>query len=357
MGEAAQKTTTLDALEGSLDDLLKAAGAHASLRKAMGGVDIDTYGHTDERGKTSGGYAEASDAGKPIDLSEEAIVGKMSEAGMNAAQVAHVVGYMKRGGMFGRAGAGIDAREHPEGSGQGGEFFDHERPSPSGKMKGKAQKPPMPPFTGKADDDMDDEDEGDEDEGGEQPPFMGKGKMRKSFREDFLGDQDIADTVDVSPFLEAVTTKTVEALDGIASRLHKSESRQGRYNESMAKAMYQIGGLLKSQARVIDALSTRLGIVERTPNAPKGALTGAQAMQKSLGANNGGGASLKKSEVLSTLSYMRMSKGMKDINGRAIQDVIYALDGGGIIQPEDIQSVERFLATHPAEADKAKSFT
>lgn len=341
-----QNATTLDAMQASLDELLRAADAHGTLRKAMGGVDIDTYGHTDERGKTSGGYAEAGDAGKGVNLAEQAIVGKMSEAGLNAAQIGHLVGYMKDGG-----------------------FFDHERPSPKGKMHGYAsdemdedggQGPSMPPFKGKADEEMDDEEEdeeeGEEDEDEEEP--VGKRSMRKSFARDFASDPDISETVDVSPFLEAITSRTVSGLDSLSKSLRKSERRQDRVNGALAGALYQMGTLLKSQSRVIDALSSRLGIVERQPASGRGAttLTGAQAMQKSF-VGGGAGGSLKKSEVLSALSYMRMSKGMNEINGRAIGDVIYAFEGGGIIQPDDLATVERFLATHPAEAAKAKNFT
>lgn len=331
-----QATTNLDTMQASLDELLRAADAHGTMRKAMGGVDIDTYEHTDERGKVTGKLPEASDAGKGVDLSEEAIVGKMSEVGMNAAQVAHLVGYMKEGG-----------------------FFNHERPSPTGKMKGKAggAPPPMPPFKGDADEDFDGDDaEPDDDADDEPAPPVGK-KMRKSFAEDFASDPDIAETVDVSPFLEAVTSRTVEALDGLSKSMRKSETRQSGVNAAMAGALYQVGTLLKSQSRVIDALSQRLGLVEQTPLPGKGAttLTGAQALHKSLGGGGGGGGSLKKSEILSTLSYMRMEKGMKEINGRAIGDVIYAFEGGGVINPEDAATVERFLVTHPNEAAKAKS--
>lgn len=323
--------TTIDTMQASLDELLKAADAHGTMRKAMGGVDIDTYGHTDERGKTSGGYAEVGDAGKGVDLSEEAIVGKMSEIGLNAMQAGALVGFMKDGG-----------------------FFDHERPSPTGKMKGKAGKgaqPPTPPFVGDADEDFGGEDE-DEDEDDEESEEMGK-----SFRKSFADDSDIADTVDVSPFLEAVTSRTVESLDALNKSLRRSERKQGAVNAAMAGAMYQMGSLLKSQARVIDALSQRLGLVERQPEAPRGAVTlsGAQAMQKSLGAGGAGGT-LRKSEMLSALSYMRLEKGMKEINGRSLGEVIYAFEGGGIINPEDAATVERFLATHPAEAQKAKTY-
>jgi len=338
--------TTLDTMQASLDELLKAADAHGTMRKAMGGVDIDTYGHTDERGKTSGGYAEASDAGKGVDLSDEAIVGKMSEVGLNAMQASALLGFMKQNGMMGRA----DGES-------GGNFFDHERPSPTGKMKGKAGGPPMPPFKGAADDDMD-EDEGDEDEGDEdEMPQVGKRGMRKSFSDDFSADSDIAETVDVSPFLEAVTARTVDALDSLNKSMRRSERKQGEVNAAMAGAMYQMGTLLKSQSRVIDALSQRLGLVERQPAPARGAVTlsGAQAMQKSL-LGGGAGSTLKKSEMLSTLSYMRIEKGMKEINGRAIGDVIYAFEGGGIINPEDASTIERFLTTHPAEAQKAKTF-
>jgi len=101
----------------------------------------------------------------------------------------------------------------------------------------------------------------------------------------------------------------------------------------------------------------RLGIVERQPLSAKGAtsLQGAQALHKSL-SGGGQGGSLKKSEVLGALSYMRIEKGMKEINGRGIGDVIYAFEGGGVINPEDAATVERFLNTHPAEAAKAKSY-
>lgn len=337
-----EQTTTLDALDASLNDLLKAASRVTGEPLIKGdGVQIDNSGTFGSDGKQGGGQGSVSDAGKVEDL----MIGKLTAAGFNAAQAASIVGMMKDVG--------------------GGSFFSHQRPSPSGGMSGKA-KPPMPPFAGAADDEFGDEDEGDEDEGDEdeEPPVGMRGKRRMgkslSFDEQFRADPDIGEVVDVSPFLETLTARTTEALDSISKSLRKSVRRSDEQFVTMAKSMVALGGVVKSQQAVIAELGKRLGVVERQPAAPKGvtSLSGAQPMQKSMPGEAGqGGTSLRKSEVASVLTYMHLEKGMKEIGGRKIAtDLVPLVESSAEVPASIVGEVQNFLRRNPGEASLAKSY-
>lgn len=346
-----EQTTTLDALDASLNDLLKAAANITGEPLIKGdGVQIDNSGTIGSDGKQGGGQGSVSDAGKVEDL----MIGKLTAAGFSAPQVHAIVGMMK------------DA--------SGGSFFSHTRPSPSGgkggDMTGKAgKKPPMPPFAGAADGDFggdDDEDEGDEEEpdgdeaGG--PAMRGKRRMGKSlsFDEQFRADPEIGDVVDVSPFMETLTARTTEALDSLGKSLRKSVRRSDEQFAMLAKSTVALGTLVKAQQSVINELGRRLGIVEKQPAPQKGVtqLTGAQPLSKSMpGEAGNGGGTLKKSEVASVLTYMNIQKGVKEIGGRKIAtDIVPLVESSAEVPAPILAEVHNFLRRNPGEANLAKSY-
>lgn len=347
--ENAEQTTTLDALDASLGDLLKAASqiTGESLNKGDG-VNIDNSGTIGSDGKQGGGQGSMSDAGKVEDL----MIGKLTAAGFNAAQVNSIVGMMK------------DA--------SGGSFFSHTRPSPTGGkgdgMSGKAgKKPPMPPFAGAADGDFGDPDEEEEEDEDEEPQAGGPAMRGKrvgkslSFDEQFRQDPDIGEVVDVAPFMEALTARTTEALDTLNGRIRKSAKRGDTQFAMLAKSLVAMGTLVKSQQAVISEMGRRLGVVEKQPLPQKGVTqvgpSGAQPMQKSMpGEAGAGGSKLRKSEVASVLTYMNLEKGIREIGGRKTSEVVGLVESSSEVPEAALVEAQNFLRRNPGEAALAKSY-
>lgn len=321
MSEATEPTLTEDALQASLDQLIKAAGAESAVSQLKKGGIVNS-GFEDERGKQGGGQASGSDAGGI----EEMMIGKMVAGGMSQESAQALFGMMKEQGLIGRQVEGEEEEEEEE-EGEDGEgmnayargYYDAKK-----SMSGKGQ------------------------------------PMRKSFAEQFSDEPDLAQAVDASPFLEALTARTTQALDGLAKSLERTEGRQGKVNQAMASAVYQLGTLVKSQSNVIKELGKRLNIVEATPSAPKGArtVTGAQAMHKGLGSGGGEGAPevLTKSQAAGVLSYLRFEKGMQTIDGEATGQLACMAEGGGTLKKSVHDYLHKYLATHPNERQAALNY-
>jgi hypothetical protein len=189
----------------------------------------------------------------------------------------------------------------------------------------------------------------------------GKEPMAKSM-DDFRQDKDIADAIDVSPYLEAMTARTADQIDGLRKSIDGGFAGQVDINRHMAAAMHQMGTLMKSQEAVIGELGKRLNIVEKQPQQPKGATsrTGAEAMAKSMPGEAGGppasGSSLSKSELLGTLSYMNLEKKIHNIGSQKTSEAIYLLEGGNKVDDGVIAAATAFLAQNPAEAQQARTY-
>lgn len=377
MGAAnAVEEVDVDGLEQSLTELVKAADATALVKGAKesagGKNSLEYSGHEDERGKVGGGGASEADAGVLDDL----MVGKMKEttmaaladAGYSADQIA---GFMhsdeaeEEEEEHGKAEDdedeedGDEAEEddededehgakHGKAAGGKGGFFNHDRPEPHGKKKG-AKHGKMAYAHGE----------------GPPPAAMGKHKkaaderpMKKSLDE-LREDPDIGDAVDASEYVEALTARVADQLDGVKKSIRVSRREQGNVNARMAAALWQVGKLVKSLANDNRQLKERLGIVERTPAPAKGktSLTGAQPLEKSLGGGSGGGEELKKSEILSVMQYMGIERKMSDIGGVKPMEAIGLFEGGNIIAPSTLKAVHGFLRQHPAEREKALAYT
>jgi len=297
---------TDDGLGNALDELLKAADA-TSLSKAAthsgkGSNSVESGGRVDEDGASSGTLAGDGDVGGLDSL----MVAKMSAAGIPAGTINDFAAFMSK------------------------------------------------------EDEDEDEDEGeDEDEEKENPFDKSEGHDFQKSMDAYREDSDLSDTIDVSPFLVALTARTADQLDAIRKSAGAFEGQQAHVNQKLAAALHQIGGLLKSQSNVIQVLGERLNIVERTPAAPKGAtqLSGAQPMHKSLPGELGqGGQELRKSEILSTLTYMNLEKGVHEINGHRTSELVGLFEGGNVIDAKTVGAVKDFLQTHPNEADAARQY-
>lgn len=303
-----EQGTSVDGLDASLDDLLKAADAGAlaaKLEKAYGGVSVEHSGH-DEPGKghQSGGLPGGGDIGGIDNM----MIGKM----VNALSAA------------GYSDAAIRAF-----------------------MKGKAE----------------DEEEMEEDVADEDDEEMEMGGYKKSFdpapfRKSFHEDPDIAEAVDAAPFMEALTARTTEALDRMHKSMTSTSRRQDKVNKAMAVAMVQQSQLIKSQQTVISELGRRLNIVESTPMPSKGHtnLVGAQPVKKSLGATPDAQSQLRKSDLASILSYRNLVKSDKVIAGEQTTHIIAKLESGGQITPKAVEDCQQWLANNPTEAEAALNY-
>lgn len=288
-----------DALEKSLDALLAAADAGSVVETLKKGGQVFS-GHVDERGSVGGGASPETGA------IESLMIGKLTEAGVPAAQAQTLArsmfGAMTEGGLVGKAGF-----------------------------------PPKPAASEEEEEEGEGEGEGEEEMSG----------FAKSFT------TPVQEAIDASAFLEEMTSRVGKSMDGFQKSLRKSNNRQDAVNAASARALVEMGRLLKSQARVIQELGKRLNIVERAPvAAPKG-ITGAVPMQKSL---TTGGAQqqpqkLSKSQVAAVASYMRIEKGMSDYGQVAIR-----AESGGEITQEHLAGIHRFLAANPTEAASALNY-
>jgi hypothetical protein len=379
MGQRAQDEAQVDfgSLDQALGDLLKAATA-TDLNKAgaLGAtVAIDSTGHHDERGDTDGGYPDQSDVG----VLDSMMVGKMQNALVNAGfDVGSIAAFMHgkaenpfasdddeeedeeeeqpQGAMRGRGGPPMGGAPGmpPRGIPQGGAAKIAKMEAKLAKMRAKFGAP------------------ADTSGGvGTNPRVEAKeGESAKKSMDAFAGDPAIADAIDVSPFLSAIVQQTTEAIDGVRKSMRKSSSRQEEKDSKFAMAIYEIGRLVKSQAQVIEVLNDRLHLVERTPAPPKGVRNvapgtrpqpirgAARPMSKALPSEAGGQArdSLTKSEVINTLSYMNLEKGIKDIGGQKTGEIAMIYEGGGTLSPQALQSVYGFLQANPHLAQQARNY-
>ena len=287
------ETVDVDKLEGLLAKLVKAADA-TDLRK--GG--IENSGTVGSGGKQGGGQGSWSDSG----TLDSMMIAKMEAAGLPSGLIAAFSAFM------------------------------------SGAKKDKDGKDCCPPAF-------------------KSEP---QGNLAKSFR-DQLGDQlgDDQQMVDISPYLDGLTTAVGDRIDALTKSMLGSQQSQAGVNKALAAAVSQIGNLVKSQAKVINHLGAKLGVLEHAPVPVQRGVTGtAQPLNKAMPGETGAPSEqLNKSEVLSTLSYMNLEKGMREIGGRRTFELIGLLEGGGVYDQETHSAVTNFLkGCSPSEQNLAKSY-
>jgi hypothetical protein len=304
MGIGNEGVVTPDGLEASLEDLLKAGDAtdvKAKLRKAAGldGVEplvkgnvVGAGGFVDERGHQSGG--QSADTGGTYSM----MIAKMMESAI---------------------AMGVS-------------------PAMAAKFAAKM-----------AEEDEEEDVELDDDDGMEGYSKSG----RTDYADTFRADSDIADAIDASAFMEALTAKTTDVLDRQHSMLVKSESKRAHMAKATSGALYQMGMLQKSQSEIINALNERLSLVERQP-LPQKSTTGVQPLEKA--GQQPGVEQMRKSEVLATLSYMNLVKGIKQVGGDTTLNAIVRLESQRDASAEVLGEVSAFLQANPTEAAAARIY-
>ncbi len=312
---------TLDSIDRALGELVKAADA-TEMVKSLGGIAIDQGGHTDERGSTSGGYPEQGDVGQLDSM----MIGKMAQALVDAGFDAGSIAAFMRGKQKGDD-------EDEEGGDDDMPFGKFGKPADTSGGVGTNGRP---------------------------KPSGGEG-TRKSM-DAYQQDEQIAKALDVSPFLQAFIQRTAEQFDALNKSLSDRFEHQDEVTKRSAAALFGMGQLVKSIASVTQALDARLKLVERTPMPGKGhtQLTGARPLHKGLPREAGGppaqGEPLSKAEVLSTLSYMNLEKGMREIGGQSTSEIIGLYEGGNHLSQSAFNAVVGFLSSHPNEAATARRY-
>lgn len=296
-----QPTADTAQLTGALEELLKAANAtNAQPLNKGDGVSIANSGTTSDGKPAGGGQGSMSDAGSIDDL----MIGKMAAAGVPAALIAGFRAFMS--------------------------MTDDEKKKKAAQANGGA----VP-----------------------QPPFINKSESAAAI---ITNDPELQEGVDASPFMDALVTRTAEAIESLEKSLGSQLLKAADVAVRSARALVEVGKLVKSQQATIDELGRRLGVVERAPvAAPKGATgtNGARALNKSGTVGAEEAPKLLKSEALSTLSYMNLVKGVKQLpHGVKTSDAIFMLEGGNVIDPQALAAAQAFLVANPAEAEQAKRY-
>ena len=302
---------TVDGLNSALEDLIKAADA-VDLIKGGDSNGVEHSGTTDEDGKKGGGRGSY-----PGDVAlDRLMIGKLADLGFSASQISAM-----NDGLLGFAD-----HEEPDADDEGGEDDDDEDDQEMSGSRRKAKK------------------------------SKSERTLRKSMDE-YRADSDLADTIDVSAYLESFTARTADQIDKVNGSLRKGFGSQATVNRALAGALHQMGSLLKSNAVVVHALGTRLNLVERTPNAPRG-VTNAAALHKSMPGEAGHNDSTKlsKAEILSTMSYMNLEKGIRHIEGQRTVEAIGLLEGGNVCSPAVLKAVNEFHVKNPSESALARAY-
>ncbi len=342
---AAADGVTVDSLGDALDALAQSAAATDLLKGGAGGtVDangIQSSGRVDgEDAKTAavtgGGRAPAP---KPLD---NMMIGKLLEAGWDAGQITTLAG-----AMSGKATAEPEEDEDESMEGYVGKMTAHAQShyDKNGSMKGYMGYPGAhdvtPKGMGKAGD-----------AGGGEP-------MAKSI-ETYRADPELGPLMDGTDFFTAYVANTATQIDAVNVTLVKGFGDQAGVNRVLAGAVHQTGMLMKSQARVIEELGNRLGLVESTPQAPRGAVStsAAAALAKAMPGEAGVGAGepLKKSEIVASLTYMNLVKGMREIGGQRTAELVGMLEGGNQASEETLKAVNDFHVANPSESEAARTY-
>lgn len=318
MAEAAQDqdTVTPDALDTALESLTKALeGTQAADALVKGGQVYS--GVSDERGKVSEG--SSPDAGKIDSLMIGKMIGRLVNTGVLAAGP-NMAGFAN--GQFGN--------DDEDGDGDNDEDDEEMRGAMTAfrtQMKGLA------------------------DAGFFKSEKVSESNLRKSFIDEVGDDPEVREAIDASPFMQQLVDATASAIGKLEKSHASKATQQDTLIKATARAVVEVGTMFKS-------LNERLGIVEQTPNAPKGAtsLSGARALQKSLAGVGAGQSTLKKAHMLNVMSYMNLVKGIKSIGGRPSVETISKLDSANEISPEAVEEVGAFLTSNEGEALKAINY-
>lgn len=153
----------------------------------------------------------------------------------------------------------------------------------------------------------------------EAPPSETGDALVKGFND----NEPLQKALDVSDFLKEQHDELCKSLRAVGDRMEETDQRRHEFNLVMAKAVHDIGTLVKSMAETFD------GFMSQPAAAPKsrGIRTGkTQVMQKSFAnPDEPQEPQLRKGEVLSTLLNMHEESIQKGMKGKAVNGEDLAL--------------------------------
>lgn len=134
---------------------------------------------------------------------------------------------------------------------------------------------------------------------GGEPPSVSEDDPGESIVKSMGENESLAKALDVSDYLQEQHTELVKSLRQVGEEIRKSDNRNHDFNLVMAKAVTDIGMLVKSLAESVEALAS-------TPaRAPKSAgirTQSNQVLQKSFASQTPTEEALSKSEILDGLN-------------------------------------------------------
>jgi hypothetical protein len=167
--------------------------------------------------------------------------------------------------------------------------------------------------------------EEEEEEEAREPEFKSaskKKKTKKSFADTLAENSEaVSKAIDISDYLRDFVYAVSESTDGLSARVEKSLARQagqGEFNVALAKAMQQVGILLKGLTEKVESFGT-------TPAGQR--KSDVSVVEKSFGGKEG--TELKKSDIAAKLTTL-MESGNKSVT---VADVLSA-DASGFVRPE-----------------------
>lgn len=123
------------------------------------------------------------------------------------------------------------------------------------------------------------------------------------------GNEELAKALDVSDYLQEQHTELVKSLHVVGEKIRESDNRHHEFGLVMARAVHDIGTMVKSLAEQIETLGAAPA---RAPKSMGVRAQPQQVMQKSFAGGPSGEEQLAKSEVLEALDGLMqesMSKG------------------------------------------------
>jgi hypothetical protein len=169
----------------------------------------------------------------------------------------------------------------------------------------------------------------------------GSSQLASQLTKGLTQNAKMQEAFDVSDFLAEQTGQLVKSLGDLGAQVEQSGARQHEFNVVLAKAV-------ADTARLAAAMSERLGVIESQPaRQPKSRLSGAQALNKSFGAQPGGeplgrGQMLKALEGMMDLSKSEGRPGVLRC-GQPIDLAVAELESAGTANPSVQAEVREFL--------------
>jgi hypothetical protein len=188
--------------------------------------------------------------------------------------------------------------------------------------------------------------------GGGETPASSDPTVTDDITKSMTENEPLQKAVNVSDFLSENHDALVKSLTAVGEAIEKSDTRRHEFAMLQAKALVDIGNMVKSMSETIDEL------ISQPISGPKsaGVQPGARPLQKSFGGQPPQEEQLNKSMVLDGLDGL-MKKSMESgLNGRLEgtgEDISLAtakFEGSGQISPVMLEAVKRWRSDNQGAA-------